>query len=181
MATRRQHLVDTAYRLFNEHGYHATGIDWILAESGVSKATLYKHFRSKELLILEVLQQRHERLIKQMKNLADTAREQGKDPINALFDGLDIWFRSENFYGCNFINASAEYSCLSDDIHQMAKKHKLALQKLIASYLDEPNKQKRVAKAAEIALLMDGAIVYAQTRGKKEAARIAQRIARQLS
>ena len=55
---RRDHLVGTALSLFSKHGYHATGIDRILAESGVAKMTLYKHFRSKDELILAALRRR---------------------------------------------------------------------------------------------------------------------------
>ena len=58
MPSRRDHLIDTAIRLFNENGYHATGIDKILAESGVAKMTLYKHFKSKDELILAALARR---------------------------------------------------------------------------------------------------------------------------
>ena len=57
---RRDHLVATALALFSKHGYHATGIDRILAESGVAKMTLYKHFRSKDELILAALRRRDE-------------------------------------------------------------------------------------------------------------------------
>ncbi len=52
---RREELVQTAVRLFRKNGYHATGIDRILAEAGVAKMTLYKHFRSKDELILGAL------------------------------------------------------------------------------------------------------------------------------
>ena len=52
---RREHLVATAVDLFSEHGFHATGIDAILAKAGVSKKTLYRHFRSKDELLVAVL------------------------------------------------------------------------------------------------------------------------------
>ncbi|WP_461519559.1 TetR/AcrR family transcriptional regulator, partial [Porticoccus sp.] len=110
MQPRRQHLIDTAHRLFNEHGYHATGIDWILAESGVSKATLYKHFRSKEELILAVLQQRHAYFMTLLEEAVAKARKNGQQPVLVIFDVLDAWFESEGFFGCNFIKASAEYA-----------------------------------------------------------------------
>ena len=59
--SRRDHLVDTALELFIRDGFHATGIDKILAESGVAKMTLYKHFKSKDELILSALRRRDER------------------------------------------------------------------------------------------------------------------------
>jgi len=177
MQLRRQHLIDTAYRLFNEHGYHATGIDWILAESGVSKATLYKHFRSKEELILAVLEQRHQQLMDTLEQAVDEARSEGGEPVLAIFDVLDNWFSSDGFFGCNFINASAEYSGSGDVIHQFAARHKRDMEQLIRENLtNDPDG----SLAEELALLIDGAVVYAQTRGDRSAAKMARKMAKRL-
>lgn len=176
---RKQHLIDTAYRLFNEHGYHATGIDLVLAESGVSKATLYKYFRSKEELILAVLQQRHEQQIALIQRTMEQARENGEPPTLAIFDALDSWFRSEAFFGCNFINASAEYTQDDDAIHQLAARHKARVQQLIEDNLGALGEDK-APLAAQLSLLVDGAIVYAHTRGDKNAAKLAKKMAARL-
>lgn len=176
MQPRRQHLLDTAYHLFNRHGYHATGIDWILAESGVSKATLYKHFRSKEELILAVLQQRHEQLIALIRQTTEQARNDGEPPALAVFDALDDWFHSEDFFGCNFINASAEYAQKGDAIHEFAARHKARMQQLIEESLDTAQGNSE-SLSAQLSLLVDGAIVYAHTRGDRNAARMAKQMA----
>lgn len=173
---RKQLLIDTAYRLFNEHGYHATGIDWVLAESGVSKATLYKYFRSKEELILAVLQQRHEQQIALIQRTMEQASEKGEPPALAIFDALDNWFRSEGFFGCNFINASAEYAQEGDAIYQFAARHKAQVQRLIENSLGTGGKDK-AHLAAQLSLLVDGAIVYAHTRRNKNAANLAKKMA----
>lgn len=173
---RKQLLIDTAYRLFNEHGYHATGIDWVLAESGVSKATLYKYFRSKEELILAVLQQRHEQQIAMIQRTLEQASEKGEPPALAIFDALDNWFRSEGFFGCNFINASAEYAQEGDAIYQFAARHKAQVQQLIENSLGTGGEDK-AHLAAQLSLLVDGAIVYAHTRGDKNAANLAKKMA----
>ncbi|MGF2687007.1 TetR/AcrR family transcriptional regulator [Marinobacter sp. DUT-3] len=176
---RKQLLIDTAYRLFNEHGYHATGIDWVLAESGVSKATLYKYFRSKEELILAVLQQRHEQQIALIQRTLEQASEKGEPPALAIFDALDNWFRSEGFFGCNFINASAEYAQEGDAIYQFAAGHKAQVQQLIENSLSTGGEDK-THLAAQLSLLVDGAIVYAHTRGDKNAANLAKKMAARL-
>ncbi len=177
MQPRRQHLIDTAHRLFNEHGYHATGIDWILAESGVSKATLYKHFRSKEELILAVLQQRHVYFMTLLEEAVAKAQKNGQQPVLVIFDVLDAWFESEGFFGCNFIKASAEYAAAGDAIHEFAAQHKLDTQQLIRRSLGESGDD---TMAAELALLFDGAIVVAHTRGDHGAAKLAKKMAEQL-
>ena len=177
MQPRRQHLIDTAYRLFNEHGYHATGIDWILAESSVSKATLYKYFRSKEELILAVLQQRHQQVIELIISYMEKAKATGETPTLAIFDALNVWFKSEVFFGCNFINASAEYAAQGDPIREFSKAHKASIRQLILDSLIIANKKTRQQTADEIALLVEGAIVFAHTSGEKNAALVAKRVA----
>lgn len=181
MQTRKQHLIDVAYRLFNEHGYHATGIDRILAESGVSKATLYKHFRSKDELVVAVLQQRHEQLIQSVGEAIEQAKLRGESPALVIFDVLNAWFRSDHFFGCNFINASAEYAEEGHVIYILAAEHKAAMQDLIeCSLVDISGRRKRQLMAEQLALLVDGAIVRAHTRGDRDAARLAKKMATQL-
>ena len=89
-STRRDHLVDTALKLFARGGFHATGIDTILAEAGVAKMTLYNHFRSKEELILAVLRRRDELFrnwfVKRVEQQADQPRQR----LIAMFDVLGL-------------------------------------------------------------------------------------------
>ncbi len=195
MQPRKQHLIETALTLFNQYGYHATGIDLILAESGVSKATLYKHFRSKEALILAVLQLRHEQVMTKLqmaiddnkktqvkRNLTDhqstksTVNKTASENILVIFDDLNDWFNSETFFGCNFINVSAEYANPNHPINLFAAKHKQAVVDIIAAQLAEQESY----KADQIGLLIEGAIVMAHTRGIKQSALLAKGMARQL-
>jgi AcrR family transcriptional regulator len=84
-AEKRQHIVATAYALFKKHGFHATGIDRIIAEAKVAKMTMYRHFPSKDGLIVEVLDWRSERFARQL----DAFEKVGKAPhqtIAAIFD-----------------------------------------------------------------------------------------------
>lgn len=176
MQPRKQHLVDTALILFNQHGYHATGIDLILAQSKVSKATLYKHFRSKDELILAVLQQRHTQILVMIKAKVEEAKQAGSSAVLAIFDALHQWFNGDDFYGCNFINASAEYADAQDPIHAFAAQHKQAVIDLIKTQLSAEDK----TKAEQIGLLVEGAIVMAHTRGAKHSARMAKEMAQHL-
>src|SRR5258708_27708372 len=102
---RRDHLVETALALFSKHGYHATGIDRILAEAGVAKMTLYKHFKSKDELILAALSRRDEKFrtwfMREVERHGRTPRER----LLVVFDILEAWFQSREFRGCMFVNA----------------------------------------------------------------------------
>lgn len=186
MQPRKQHLIDTALILFNQFGYHATGIDLILAESGVSKATLYKHFRSKEALILAVLQLRHEQVVSKLQaKIEDNKKNQENvDPVEKvlfIFDDLNEWFNSDTFFGCNFINVSAEYADPTHPINRFATKHKQVIVDIIAEQLTtEDNHEVNKQKADQIGLLIEGAIVMAHTRGMKQSALIAKEMAKHL-
>jgi len=178
---RRQLLLDKAASLFNQHGYHATGIDRILKESGVSKATLYKYFASKDALILEVLKQRHVQL---KQSLIDhfTNAPIKEESVLIIFDNFNDWFNSENFYGCNFINAGAEFAQDDSEIHQYSTYHKESLKQLLKEFLikTKRNKEESVAIADSLILLLDGAIIGAQIRGDMQSALKAKAIAAKL-
>lgn len=171
---RRDHLVDTALNLFSRYGFHATGIDRILAESGVAKMTLYKHFKSKDELILAALRRRDELhrnwFMREVEKLATAPR----DRLLALFGALEAWFQSSEFSGCCFINATAEYADRDDPIHAAAAEHK----RLIRSYIRELAAAAQAKAPDELTdqlmLLMEGAIVSAQITGEAVAARQAR-------
>lgn len=173
MQPRKQHLIDTALTLFNQYGYHATGIDLILAQAKVSKATLYKHFRSKDELILAALQQQHEKVLLMIKTTLDNPSS-GSSAVLSVFDTLHQWFNSDDFYGCNFINATAEYASSNDPIYIFSAQHKQKIVDLIRHKL--PTKDKN--KADQIDLLIEGAIVMAHTRGMKQSALMAKEMAK---
>jgi AcrR family transcriptional regulator len=175
--SRKEHLIDTALRLFEREGYHATGIDRILAEAGVAKMTLYNHFRSKDELILAALRARDSRFRNDvMRELAGRS----DDPAERLvlvFDVLADWFEQPGFSGCMFINAAAEYADPADPIHAAAAEHK----RLFAAYLREEAEAAGASNpdelGAQLALLMEGAITTAHISGSGQAARDAQRVA----
>jgi AcrR family transcriptional regulator len=177
---RKQQLIDTAFTLFNEHGYHATGIDWILNQSGVAKATLYKHFASKDDLILAVLKQRHDNLYASTKSMLEKASEESDCPVLQVFDHLHDWFNDKHYFGCNFIKACAEYADESSEIHRYAAGHKESMRELLLEYLDDPNLELRRWQAEALSLLIDGAIVSAQVCGSKNAALTARTAAEHL-
>ena len=159
---RREHLIDTAIVLFAEHGYHATGIDAILAAAGVSKKTLYRHFRSKDELILAALKKydglfRND-FMRQVEARAETPRAR----LLAVFDVAADWFRQNNFYGCMYINAIGEYAAPDTPIRQVCKEFKALMRRYIESLCVDLRVPDPAGLAEELALLLEGAIVTAQ-------------------
>jgi AcrR family transcriptional regulator len=184
-SSRREHLLVTAQKLFNKYGFHATGIDLVQAESGVSKTTMYKYFKSKDDLIQAVLERRHDQFNVWIKNRAEELSEKnypGEEEarVLAMFDALTEWFQTDTFYGCYFINASAEYSEEDHPIHAYAAQHKLELVDLIRAQLPPMESELADELAKETLLLMDGAIVCANTTGMKDAGERAKKMFRLL-
>jgi AcrR family transcriptional regulator len=177
---RRDHLVGTALALFSKHGYHATGIDRILAESGVAKMTLYKHFRSKDELILAALRRRDEEFCRWFQAEIEARAAAPRERILTVFDVLESWFRDPDFNGCCFIHAAGEYARKDDPIHVAAAEHKAR----ILAYLRELAQGAGAEDADEIArqmmLLVDGAIVAAHVSGDVAGARSARTLAEAL-
>ena len=177
MATseRREHLIDTAIRLFAEHGFHATGIDTILKCSGVSKKTLYRHFRSKEELILAALRKYdglfRNSFMRQVEAQAGSPRER----LLAVFDVAETWFGDSGFYGCMFINAIGEYSEIDTPIRQVCKDFKALMRGYIRELCVQAEVPGEAGLAEELALLLEGAIVTAQvSQDRSHAARVAK-------
>jgi AcrR family transcriptional regulator len=183
--SRRDHLVETALQLFCQNGFRATGIDLVLKESGVAKKTLYNHFRSKDDLIVAVLDKRDEDFMAKMRaTIARLAPRQAGDPrmsrVLAFFDGLDEWFNSDSFNGCTFINASAEYPRSDCPIHRACATHKERVLDTLEGLLSEMPLSDSRQVAREVGLLAEGAIVNAHTAGDPAAARVAKAAARRL-
>ncbi len=185
MTSRRDHLVETALRLFYQNGFNATGIDKVLAESGVAKMTLYKHFRSKDELILAALNLRDERFRNWLMTEMEKASTDPVERLLAMFDALESWFRGKafkgmGFSGCAFINAAGEFGAQDHPAHRLAAEHKVRiveyLERLCADAgLADPGKV-----AERLALLKEGAIASAHVRGMPEAAQLAKEMARLL-
>ncbi len=175
--SRRDHLVETALALFIREGFHATGIDGILAQAGVAKMTLYNHFKSKDELILAALRLRDERFRDWLVKAVEERAEKPRGRLLALFGAIDEWINQPDFSGCAFINVSAEYGRPDHPIHRIAAEHK----RLVRDYIRKIAAEAGAADADNLAdvlhLLIEGAIVSAHVSGQRDAAKLARRAA----
>ena len=176
----RERLIRTAYELFTRHGLAAVGVDRIVAEAGVAKTTLYRHFRSKDDLVAEVLNRHHQLWLRDW--LEPKTYERGDSPAErllAIFESLDDWFGDKDFRGCLFINSLTETHDRSSivgraSIRAIADVYDLLERLAVDAGASEP---KRLAR--QIHLLMRGSIVAA-TEGRRDAATDAREAARDL-
>ena len=175
--SRRDHLIQTALDLFHRHGYHATGIEKILSTAGVSKPTLYRHFNSKDDLIIAALEKWDEDSRKWLAQEMEKGGEAPRDQVLALFDALGVWFESIGFQGCLFINATVEFAERSNPIHQKAAEHKRRFAAYVRDLIAAAGAHDPDETAAQLMILMEGAIITAHTHGHSDAALRARAIA----
>lgn len=153
----RQRLLTTAEDLFYAEGVRAVGVERILSASGVGRASFYRHFTSKDELVVAVLQGRDERW---RAWLAERVAAHGGGPL-AVFDALAERFARQDFRGCAFINTMIESADPDSPAHRVAAQHKTAVAAYVETLLAAAGAPEPASLAAQFALLMDGAIVTA--------------------
>ena len=177
----REKLLDAAYELFSTRGIRAVGVDTIIERAGVAKMTFYRHFPSKEDLVLAFLERREqlwtrEWLEKEIKLRAATPREQ----LTAIFDLFEEWFERDDFEGCSFIATMLETSGTGDDkVLTATRSHLANIRHLVQGLADEAGLREPAELGWNLQLIMAGSIIAASY-GDKEAARRARRTAERL-
>jgi AcrR family transcriptional regulator len=173
----RERILTAAYQLFSRQGITATGIDTIIARSGAAKMSLYRHFGSKDELIVAFLEHRKELWTLHWLEQEISRRE--SDPVAqllAIFDVFDGWFQQPDFEGCPFINSLIEAEKNSPvgraAALQLAEIRAIITKLAAAARLDDTD---RFAHAWHI--LMKGSIITAEE-GRRDAAQIAKDVGR---
>ena len=172
----RDRIVDTAYDLFSRHGVRAVGVDRIVAESGVAKMSLYRHFPSKDALVLTFLQEREQRWTNEW--LRAEAERRGKTPAErllAIFDVFSDWFAEEGFEGCSFINVLLEFDDREHEVRIATVRHLSTIRGFLRGLAAEAGAEDPDALAHQWHILKKGSIVAA-SEGDPQAARRAREI-----
>lgn len=157
--TAKQKILLTAHDLFYSQGIRATGIDKIIANAEVTKTTFYRHFSSKNNLIIEFLDYRHQLW---MTWFIDCLQSEG-DLCQGLTLAMEQWFSQSNFRGCAFVNSLAEISAELPEALNQIKQHKQQVTDAIEQRLLDYDIIDKKQTAQTITMTMDGAIVRAQS------------------
>jgi AcrR family transcriptional regulator len=174
----RERILDTAYELFSRHGIRAVGIDRIIAESGVAKMSLYRHFRSKDELVLAFLQERERRWTYDWLHAQACARgNSGAERLLAIFDVFGEWFQRPDFEGCSFINVMLEFDQQEHPIRLASNEHLATIRGLVRAFAEDAGVSDPDAFAWEWHILMKGSIMAAG-QGDRMAARRARGLGR---
>jgi AcrR family transcriptional regulator len=178
-ASARERLIETAYELFSRRGIRDVGVDEVIARAGVAKATLYRHFKSKDELVLAFLERREQAwTLEWVKAEALRRGTTPEEQLLAIFDLFDEWFRSPDFEACSFINVLLELGP-AHPAGQASVRHLASIRSVVGRLAEEAALCDPASFAHSWHILMKGSIVAA-TEGDAEAAKRARSMARLL-
>ena len=176
----RQRILDTASALFYARGVRAVGVDLVVEDSGVAKTSLYRHFRTKDDLIVAFLEREDVEFWGQWDDVA--ARHAG-DPageIEAHMRWIGKRLARANYRGCPQINVAAEFAEADHPAREVSKRHMLAMRRRLAELARQLGVARRNDLAAQLGLLINGAFVSASMLTPDEATRVLLASARAL-
>jgi AcrR family transcriptional regulator len=176
MVGARQRIVDTAYDLFSRHGVRAVGIDRIVAEAGVAKMSLYRHFATKDALVLAVLQEREQRWTRDWLGAEVARRESTPERrLLAIFDVFGEWFHSSDFEGDSFVKMLLEFDDPASPVRQASADQLANVRSFVCELAEQAGVRDPDALAHKWHILMKGSIVTASA-GDALAARRAREV-----
>jgi AcrR family transcriptional regulator len=173
----RTRILEASYELFSRHGIRAVGIDAIIKRSGVARMTLYRHFSSKDELVLAFLERREQLWTKDW--LQREVMVRATDPADrllAIFDVFDGWFRREDFEGCSFINVLLETAGAEGPLYDASADQLARIRGFLAELARDAGVEDPERFARKWHILMKGSIVAAGE-GDREATRRAREVA----
>ena len=175
----RERILETSYELFSQRGIRAVGVDELIERAGVAKASFYRHFPSKDDLVVAFLERREERwtigwVEKEARRRASSPEEQ----LLAIFDAFDEWFRRGDFEACSFINVLLELGP-GHPAGSACVRHLENIRSIVRDLADEAGLRDPGSFAHSWHILMKGSIVAA-AEGDVNAAQRAQSMARLL-
>ncbi|MEU5300684.1 TetR/AcrR family transcriptional regulator [Streptomyces noursei] len=174
----RTRILDAAERLFYERGIQAVGMDELRTAAGVSLKRLYGTFPAKHDLVEAYLRRRDARWRADLAAYVDAAAGGAAvapaDRLLAVFDWLGGWFAAQDFRGCAFINAYGELGATSEGVARVTRDHKQALRAYLTDLARPLGHPDPATLAAQLALLVDGAITAAAISGEPASAHTAR-------
>jgi len=158
----RERILQSAYMLFSQRGIQAVGVDAIIEDAGVARQTLYRHFHSKQELVLCFLERREELWTRSW--LQAEVMQRASDPrerLLAIFDVFDGWFRDPDFEGCSFINVLLEHPDPDDALNRASRVQLRRIRDFVAELAAQAGVEDPESLAAQWHILMKGSIVAA--------------------
>ncbi|MFF2330800.1 MULTISPECIES: TetR/AcrR family transcriptional regulator [unclassified Streptomyces] len=153
----RSRLLNTATKIFYAEGIHSVGVDRIVAEAQVTRATLYRHFTGKGDLVLAYLDQA-DRELRAQAEAAQAGEQSAADKIRAVCRTITAGIQSPGFRGCAFLNAAAEYPDPDHPVHRAVLSHRQWFLDTITGLLAQTGDAPAEAAGRHLIMLRDGAM-----------------------
>ncbi|WP_449389416.1 TetR/AcrR family transcriptional regulator [Chryseobacterium lineare] len=155
MSSPKERIMATTFELFAKQGYNSTGINQIVAEANVAKASFYQHFKSKEDLCVEFLNVRHDYWFNELNRFVLTEKDI-KSKLTSSFDFLVYMNQKENFRGCSFLNILSEIPTDNVKILNVIQNHKKDLRNYFSELIEDKDLSDHVY------LLFESSIIESQ-------------------
>jgi AcrR family transcriptional regulator len=177
----QRRILESSYGLFYRKGFNRVGVDDIARAAGVTKRTLYYHFRSKDELLAAVLQRQHEFAFAQVRNWTERLSGGAEEVFDSLFHDLAKWAATPRYSGAGFTRVAMELADLpGHPARAVARQHKAAIERLLAEALAKAGVEPSAERAREVALLMEGAMALMLVHGDRAYAMAAAMAAKRL-
>jgi AcrR family transcriptional regulator len=174
LASARERIDRTAYELFSRHGIRAVGVDTISARSGVAKMTLYRHYPSKDELVLAFLRRREELWTRSwLQQEVERRARKPAERLLAVFDVFEKWFQRLDFEGCSFIKVLLEHDDREHPVRKATETHIETIRAFLRRLAADAGVRDADAFARQWQMVMMGSIVAAYA-GDQDAARRAK-------
>ncbi|MGY1490523.1 TetR/AcrR family transcriptional regulator [Methylobacillus pratensis] len=178
MSVLREKILHVASDLFQTRGINSTGVDTIVAVAGTTKMTLYKYFRSKEDLILEVLQKGHSDFTDWLSQNLSKNTKKPSERLQKLFDFIEEWVTAPDFRGMAFLKASAEFPNEENPVHRLSAEQSRQFRQFLAELAADAGARDPDSLALQLSILIEGAIQAEQIKRGSGAVKYAKKAAK---
>jgi len=158
----REHIIATASGLFRARGINATGVDAIVAEADISKMTLYKYFRTKEDLVMEVISQRSREFNEWLNARLNKVSNNSAEKLQNLFDCIEEWLKNPESNGLPFLKASAEFPQQASPINQLSADLAKEFREHLTVLAREAGAKSPESLGQQLTMLIEGAMLSEQ-------------------
>lgn len=176
----RQHLLEVASELFYREGINSVGIDRIVKEAGVTRATLYRHFNGKEGLVVAYLE-REDALLRKVFEQGEADAVSPEHMLESALEGIADDATRHHTRGCPFINATAEFPDVDSPVRKVVADHRAWFRGCLARYLADAARPDVDATVDALAILRDGVLIGSYLDDAANARRAFLRTARPLA
>ena len=173
----RDRILATASDLFYQHGIRAVGVDLVVEKAGVAKTSLYRHFGTKDDLVVAFLQRMDEEFWKTWDEVSQQHPDDGRAELKAQLEWIGERVNQPDYRGCPQLNIAAEYPELGHPARKFAKEHKREMRRRLKNIAEKLKSADPDQLAGQLAVLINGAFVSTPMYKPGEATTLLQRAA----